>query len=267
MSSPTSVKMTPPNYIDPRIRRRYFWMYLLQVWLSLLPTALGIYWIFSPWFNHVLPEPIPILSFSLPELIARVWEYPKWIAIAAIPILMIFLYFITVVTSAMVTKLSIGFLNRLHKPKEGIFYRIPEDKDYLFWNLRNLSRVFLFWVLHSSPSTLLKKYFGYTIFGIPIDRSTVINHTWISPEFVQIGKNVIIGQSASLYSYQVQGNKLLVAQIVIEDNVRIGPQVILLPGIHVKHDTIISGGSFAHPFTCFEENAVYQGGPAQKMEP
>ena len=266
MSSPTSVKMTPPNYIDPQIRRRYILMYLVQVWMSLLPTAFGIYWIFSPWFNHVLPVDLPILSFSLPGLIAGVWNYQTWIAIAALPLILVILYFILVVSSAMVSKLSIGILNKLHTPKEGVFYRIPEDKDYLFWNLRNLSRVFLFWVLHSSPSTLLKKYFGYTLFGIHIDRSTVITHTWISPEFVQIGKNVIIGQSASLYSYQIQGNKLLVAQIVIEDNVRIGPQVILLPGIHVKHDTIIDGGSFAHPFTCFDSNAVYHGGPAKKMD-
>ncbi|MHA1612088.1 MAG: acyltransferase [Promethearchaeota archaeon] len=266
MSSPTSVKMTPPNYIDPRIRRRYLWMYIIQVWVSLLPTAFGIYWIFSPWFDYVLPVTIPIMPFSLPELVGGIWDYPTWFAIATIPILLIFLYILTVASTAIVTKFSIGFLSRLHKPKEGIFFRDPKDKDFLYWNLRNLSRVFLFWVLHSSPSTLLKKFFGYSMFGIPIDRSTVINNTWISPEFVQIGKNVIIGQSASLYSYQIQGNKLLVAQIVIEDNVRIGPQVVLLPGIHVKHDAIISGGSFAHPFTVFEENASYQGGPAQKID-
>lgn len=62
----------------------------------------------------------------------------------------------------------------------------------------------------------------------------------------------------------IQGDKILVAKTIIEDNVQIGPQVILLPGTHVKERTIIDGGSFSHPFTIMEENSVYSGCPTER---
>ncbi|MCF2140811.1 MAG: hypothetical protein K9W44_12215 [Candidatus Lokiarchaeota archaeon] len=266
MSSPTSTKLTPPIYVDPRIRRRFIWLYLIQIWISLIPAAFLLFWILYPWFIQILPSILnfPEISWTLPNLLKKWWQYPTWVAVIFLPILLGLVYVITVIWSACVTKILHILLNKLHPPKEGVFYRHPKDKDYLFWNLRNLTRIFLFWLNYSSPFIFFKKKFTFSFFGVRIGKNSEINHTWISPEFIEIGNNVIIGQSAAIYSYLIQGDKILVAKTIIEDNVQIGPQVILLPGTHVKERTIIDGGSFSHPFTIMEENSVYSGCPTER---
>lgn len=265
MSSPTSIKLTPPNYIDPKVRRPFMWMYLLQIWISILPIGLLVYWVFYPWFSSLLPWTLPEMPNALPNLIQQVWIYPKWVAVISIPLLLGGIYFLAVFWASCIVKLSLALLNRLHPPKEGVFFRSKDDKDYVFWNLRNLSRTYLFWLLYSSPFVLLKKFFTFTFFGIQIGKKSIIAQSWISPEFVSIGDNVIIGQSAAIFSYQIQGDKLLVATVQIGHNVRIGPQVIILPGTVIGNNAIVDGGAFTHPFSVLDENATYHGIPAKKI--
>ncbi|MHA1887943.1 MAG: acyltransferase [Promethearchaeota archaeon] len=268
MSSPTSTKLTPPNYLDPRVRRKYIWIYLFQVWISLIPASFLVLWFFYSWFIRILPSFYNFndVSWTLSNLVKKFWDYPNWAAGLILPILIAIIYITSVIWSAIITKLIIATLNRIHAPSEGVFFRNLADKDYLFWNLRNLSRIFLFWLISSSPFIFLKKTFLYTFFGVPIGKKSVINQTWISPEFVEIGENVIIGQSAALYSYLIQGDKLLVAKIQIADGVKIGPQTVLLPGTKVYENVIVDGGSFAHPFTVMDSNSIYGGIPCEKLE-
>ncbi|MHA1720305.1 MAG: acyltransferase [Promethearchaeota archaeon] len=267
MSSPTSVKLAPPAYVDPRVRRKHIIEYIIQIWLSCLPAAFLLYWFFYAELESFLPfsshETLGA-SFSFRGMISNWgWDIPGLIFSILIPFILIAIYIITVVWAALITKFYIFILNLNHKPIEGVFYRSLDDKDYVYWNRRNLSRIFLHWLLFSVPFTFLKKTFAYRIFGIKIGKHTDMNHCWVSPEFMEIGDNVKIGQAAGIYSFQFEGDKLLVAKVIIKDDVLIGPQAVIFPGTKVNDGVTIDGGCFADPFTEYESNGVYHGTPAK----
>ncbi|QEE16597.1 hypothetical protein DSAG12_02427 [Promethearchaeum syntrophicum] len=272
MSSPTSVKLAPPAYIDPRIRRKYIIPYIIQIWLSCLPAAFLLYWFYYAELevfiqNIFSSHTILADSFSFRGmLLSWGWDMPGWVFSILIPINFLLIYLITVIWSATVTKIYIGLLNLRHKPIEGVFLRSEKDKDYVYWNRRNLSRIFLNWILFSVPFTFLKKAFAYQFFGVPIGKNVAMNHCWVSPEFIEIGNNVKIGQAAGVYSFQFEGDKLLVAKVIIKDDVLIGPQAVIYPGTLVNEGVTLDGGCFSDPFTEYKANSVYHGTPAKLID-
>ncbi|UYP48659.1 hypothetical protein NEF87_004944 [Candidatus Lokiarchaeum ossiferum] len=263
MSSPTSTKLAPPTYVDPRVRRRNIIGYILQIWVSLIPGSFLLYWFYYDYVLEISPFATGIMQFSFRNLIEQVWIMPLGILFILTPIILLLVYLVTVIWAAVVTKLVLLGLNIIRKPIEGVFTRNLQDRDYVYWNKRNLARVFLFWLLHSVPFTFLKITFSYRFLDVKVGKKAILNHCWIAPEFVKIGNNVTLGQSAGIYSFQFQGDKLLVAQVILEDNVIVGPQTVLLPGTIVNKGAIIDGGSFSHPFTVFEKDGIYHGNPAK----
>ena len=80
---------------------------------------------------------------------------------------------------------------------------------------------------------------------------------------MSIGKNVVVGQAAGIYSFQFQDDKLLVAKVNIGDNVMIGPQTVIFPGVSIPDGVTIDDGGFVHPFTQLEANGAYHGAPVR----
>ncbi|MHA1584527.1 MAG: acyltransferase [Promethearchaeota archaeon] len=273
MSSPTSLKLGPPIYVDPRIRRRIMPLYLIQIWISLIPTAFLLYWYFYPWISRLLQYSTGKLSWSFEGMMIMSGIFPNsnfgvpsWIFYSFGAIFLLIIYVITIIWTAFITRILIGILNLLHKPREGIFSRSRKDKDYFYWNCRNLARIFLFWILHSNPFTFLKITFSYRFFGVHVGKHVQLNHCWISPEFVSIGNNVVIGQVAAVYSFQFQGEKLLVGRVKIEDNVTIGSQSVILPGSTIHEGTIVDSISFCMPFSELNPNSYYSGSPVKELK-
>ncbi len=265
MSSPTSMKMMPPMYIEPEIRRRNVWWYILLIWICTLPGFTFYYWFFAPRLFHVLHfENIPILPWGI-EIFFQQYNpsvlIPGWMFALFAPVVIIFGYLLTLLWTAGVTKLGIMLLNALHTPKPGVFLRSRTDKDYRYWNYRNLMRLFLYWLVHSVPITWGKIFLSYQLFGIKIGKGVQIQQSWIAPEFVSIGNNVIIGQAAGIYSFQFEGDKLLVAPVEIHDNVKIGPQAVILPGSTIHSDIVLEGLGFCYPFTDLQKTGYYTGQP------
>jgi len=58
-----------------------------------------------------------------------------------------------------------------------------------------------------------------------------------------IGNNVVIDSGVSLLTVSYSSKKLITAPIRIEDNVNIGAQVIILPGVTISKGSIIETGS------------------------
>ena len=252
MSSPTSTKLAPPTYIDGRVRRRYFIVFMLQMWLSLIPASFLAYWFFLPAEE----------TFAFRGLISQWWEMPEWVFIILVPLMIALIYVVTVIWTAVLTKLHLSFLNAMHKPIEGVFMRDMRDKDYVYWNRRNYARLFLNWLLYTPPFTAMKTYFAYRFLGAKIGENSDINHCWVSQEFVSIGKDVKIGQSAAVHSFMYENDKLLVAQIEIRDGALLGPQCVVFPGTVIGENSELGGGTWNHPFSIYEDNCVYNGLPA-----
>ncbi len=253
MSSPSSTKLAPPTYVDPRVRRRLYHIYLIKIWISLLPSGFFLYWFYYPG--------------SESYLFHNLWlSAPLWFYFLITPFYITFIYIVTVLWTAIITKIQLLWLNLRHKPKEGVFLRNRKDKDYLYWNKRNLAKIFLFWLLYSTPFTIFKIFLPYRLFGVKVGKNCVLNHAWITPEFVSIGSNVKIGQGACIYSFLFENDKLLVAQVTIGDNVSIGPHSIIYPGTKIENNVIIDAGSYTLPFFELKENKTYKGAPIKNGE-
>jgi acetyltransferase-like isoleucine patch superfamily enzyme len=237
--------------VDPKVRRAYIGGYVIQIWLSLLPGAFLLYF-----YLAFPPAPMGLLSF-LP--------LPLWLYFLLMPGWLLFTYYVTVLWAAVITRIWIGFLNIKCPPKEGVFERSLEDKDYVFWNRRNLARIFLIWLLYTPPFPWLRVFLTFNFLGTHVGKNCVVYDCWIATEFLTIGNNVKVGQGAGVYSYQFEKNKLIVARVILEDNVIVGPRSVIYPGVLVKANTTISTCSTVLPFSELEANSIYFGVPVEKI--
>jgi acetyltransferase-like isoleucine patch superfamily enzyme len=151
----------------------------------------------------------------------------------------------------------------LHKPKEGIFKRDISDKDYLYWNLRNLIKKWPLFILGSNPFPWFKNRFVLRFFGVKIGKKSLCDNCWISSEFVSIGKNVIIGMNSTILSFGIEQDSFFIKKIVIDDNVLIGAKCVLLPGTIMKKGAKLSAHSYTGVGDILEEDSVYMGHPAK----
>jgi hypothetical protein len=241
MSSPTSLKMSHPLYIHEKIRKRFFIFYLLHIWMSLIPP------VFLEIGFAVIWRKIPYL----------------WISILLVPFDLILMYYLFILTAIGIMQLHLIFLNFFHKPREGIFPRKITNSDFKFYCLRNYARLFPSYLISSTPFPWFRRSLYFLAFGIKIGKSGINWDVWITPEFVDIGNNVIIGHSSVLLSCLLEEEKLIIKTIYIDDNAIVGAKSTLLPGTHVKKGTIIGAGSYTLPFQQLEPNSVYFGTPVK----
>ena len=244
MSAPTSLKMGHPLYIHEKIRKRHFVGYLLHIWFSLIPPVfleLGFAWIWKEIDNI-------------------------WITIFLVPFDLILMYYLFVLTAIGIMQLRLIFLKLLHKPREGIFPRRITNPDFKFYCLRNYTRLFPSYLISSTPFPWFRRSLYFLAFGIKVGKSGINWDVWITPEFVDIGKNVIIGHSSVLLSCLLEEDKLIIKTIYIDDNAIVGAKSTLLPGTHIKEGTIIGAGSYTLPFQQLKPNSVYFGNPVEYVK-
>ena len=99
-----------------------------------------------------------------------------------------------------------------------------------------------------------------------IGKKGIYDNSWISSEFVSIGKNVIIGMGSTLLSFGIEQDKFILNEITIEDDVLIGAKCVLLPGTHIKRNAKLSAHSYTNFNDILEENSIYMGHPAKLKE-
>jgi len=244
MFSPASLKCDSPTPIDEKIRRKFVFLYFLIMLLSFIPCVLFEYfYILILWRTHFY-----LLFFLLLPFNILIFIYTLQIA----AILFACLFLIT--------------LKLIYTPKEGVFKRDVKDKDYFYWNLRNLVKKWPLFIIASNPFPWLKNRFTLRFFGVKIGRYGICDNCWISSEFISIGKNVIIGMGSTLLSFGIEQDKFILRRIIIEDNVLIGAKCVLLPGTYMKQNSKLSAHSYTNFDYIFEENSIYMGHPAKLKE-
>ena len=85
-------------------------------------------------------------------------------------------------------------------------------------------------------------------------------------EFIECGRNIVIGQSAIVQSSVIVGNLFIIKKTIIEDNVVIGAHSVVMPGTHLGKNTILAGPSLTTVGQVLEEGWIYQGAPAKKIK-
>jgi len=244
MFQPASLKGDSPTPIDENIRKKFISLYLLIIILSFIPVSIMEYYI-----------------------ILYLWRTPFYlIFILLFPLNLVIMIYLLQFSATLISFLFLKIVNLIHTPKEGIFERKIKDKDYYFWNLRNIIKKWSLFVIASNPFPWLKNRFTLRFFGVKIGKHTLCDNTWISSEFVKIGKNVILGMNSTILTFGIEQDKFILKRIYIEDEVLIGAKCVLLPGTIVKKKVKLGAHSYSEYNSILEEDGLYRGHPAKIID-
>jgi len=176
------------------------------------------------------------------------------------------MYITLVFSSIIFAKILLLIVNSIHKPREGVFLRIPEDRDYRYWSLRNTIKRWPIWLAHRFPFPGFLDNVCFKMFGVKTKISNSLFEGWVDTEFIDFGKDVVVGQGAIIQSAVIVGNLLIIRKTVIEDEVRIGSHAIVMPGTHIGHNCILAANSVTAVGQVLEKNYIYVGVPAKKFK-
>ncbi|MFX1364874.1 MAG: acyltransferase [Promethearchaeota archaeon] len=244
MFQPASLKGDSPTPIDERLRNKYLILYFIIIILSIIPCVtfeIGYLDIF--WRNGVY-----LLFFFL------------------LPLNIILLIYILQFSAILISILFLTVIKLIYVPKEGSFKRNLKDKAYFYWNLRNIVKKWPLFITASNPFPWFKNRFTLRFFGVKIGKNGIHDNSWISSEFVSIGKNVIIGMNSTLLSFGIEQDKFILRKIVVEDDTIIGAKCVLLPGTYIKRNVKLSAHSYTNFNEILKENSIYMGHPAKLKE-
>ncbi len=244
MFQPASLKGDSPTPIDERLRNKYLFIYFIIIILSVIPGILFEY----SYLGFFWKKGVYLLFFFL------------------LPFNIIILIYLLQLSAILISVLFLTIVKLIYPPKEGIFSRSIRDKDYFYWNLRNIIKKWPLFINGSNPFPWFKNRFTLRFFGVKIGKNGIYDNSWISSEFVSIGKNVIIGMNSTLLSFGIEQDKFILKKIIVEDEALIGAKCVLLPGTHIKRNTKLSAHSYTNFNDILEENSIYMGHPAKLKE-
>ncbi|MFX0007638.1 MAG: acyltransferase [Promethearchaeota archaeon] len=244
MFQPASLKGDSPTPIDERLRNKYLILYFAIIIISFIPCVL-FEWLYAILF----------------------WREGLYLLFIFIfPINLLILLHLLQVSAILISVLVLTILKLIYAPKEGVFTRDIKDKDYFYWNLRNIVKKWPLFITASNPFPWLKNRFTLRFFGVKIGKNGIHDNSWISSEFVSIGKNVIVGMNSNILSFGIEQDKFILKKIIIEDDVLIGAKCVLLPGTYIKTNVKLSAHSYTKTNQILKENSIYIGHPAKLKE-
>ncbi len=218
-----------------------YWLYPILIWLAFLPTSL-IFMFFFNFFSYWI-DPIIIVFF--------------------LPISIVIYYSIFILCLLFFAKLILILINLIHQPKEGIFHRTLQDKDFLFFLLRRNLKSFVLKIFNYFPLPWAK-ILALKMFNITIPYNTGVMDSFIDSDFIEIGNNTIFGEGSIVMSSMVLGDFLFVKKVVLKDDCTIGAFSVIAPGTIVEEGAILGMGSYTKINQCLEKNYIHFGRPAKK---
>ncbi len=244
MFQPASLKGDSPTPIDENVRKKFIPIYLLIIILSFIPVSIMEYY-----------------------FILFLWRTPFYlIFVFLFPFNLVLMIYLLQFGAILVSFLFLKIANLILTPTEGIFERNLKDKNYFFWNLRNIIKKWPLFIMASNPLPWFKNRFTLRFFGVKIGKNSLCDNTWISSEFVKIGKNVILGMNSTILTFGIEQDKFILKRIVIEDDALIGAKCVLLPGTIIKKKVQLGAHSYSDYNSILEEDRLYRGHPAKLID-
>jgi carbonic anhydrase/acetyltransferase-like protein (isoleucine patch superfamily) len=202
-------------------------------------------------------------------LVAMFWyENTRWLNITTVlflPVAFFAMIYIFIFAVLFFSKLFLIFLNLLHQPREGVFIAEIGDKDYEFWMMRTELKKIALWFFRNTPLPWLD-VIAFRWFGIRMDFTSHLNDAWCDAEFVDFGRNCLVGQGATVMSSMVVGKYLIIKRVIFDDFVLVGGQSTIAPGTIIGHDGFIGALSTTTYNQVLEPEWIYFGIPAIKLK-
>jgi carbonic anhydrase/acetyltransferase-like protein (isoleucine patch superfamily) len=225
------------------VKKSYLLFYFFLIWVSIMPLLLEL-WVY--WRFLWRPRPVHFYTF--------------------LPLLCVLMYITITFSGIFFAKILLLIVNAIHKPIEGVFLRVPEDRDYRYWSLRNTIKRWPIWLAHRFPFPGIMDNICFKTFGVKTKISNSLFEGWVDTEFIEFGKDVVVGQGAIVQSAVIIGNLLIIRKTIIEDNVRIGSHAIVMPGTHIGYNCILAANSVTTVGQNLEKGYIYAGIPAKKFK-
>jgi acetyltransferase-like isoleucine patch superfamily enzyme len=122
---------------------------------------------------------------------------------------------------------------------------------------------FLFLQLVRGTPILVWFYRGL---GAKIGHDTFILSTRIwDLDMIEIGDNCVIGGNVAMSAHVVEGTKGKMLNIKIGNNVNIGADAMILPGVTIENNVIVGAKSLVPKESHLEANSMYGGVPVKKI--
>lgn len=156
-----------------------------------------------------------------------------------------------------------NFLLRTNlKPSRGPYFSI----EFLSWYVHNgITYLMRYTFLEFLTPTPFNNLF-YIMMGMKIGKGTQINTTNISDaSLITMGNKVTIGGSATLCAHYGQGGYLVLAPVIIKDNVTIGLRASVMGGVEIGEGAKIMPHSVVLPKTVIPAGETWGGVPAQRI--
>ncbi|MFO7796284.1 MAG: DapH/DapD/GlmU-related protein [Promethearchaeati archaeon] len=240
MSKPASLKVGPFTS-NVLVKKRYLLFYIFLFWISVFTIQ------FEFWIYYKLLINDAILFIFL------------------LPLLIIIMYISIVVISLIFAKILIWGVNFIHKPRVGTFLRDKMDKDYRYWSIRNTIKKWPIWLSHKFPFPFLDNL-CFKMFGVKTKFSNSLFEGWVDTEFIEMGKNVTIGEGSIVQSALIAGDLFIIRKTKIEDKVIIGSHSIVMPGTKIGENCILAASSVTTVGQELEPGWIYLGVPAKKFK-
>jgi carbonic anhydrase/acetyltransferase-like protein (isoleucine patch superfamily) len=104
------------------------------------------------------------------------------------------------------------------------------------------------------------------MFKVKTKFSNSLFEGWVDCEFIEFGKNVVIGQASLVQSALIIGNLFIIRKTTIGDNVRIGAHTVIMPGTNIEKNCVLAASSVTTVGQKLTEGWIYLGVPATKYK-
>ncbi len=150
------------------------------------------------------------------------------------------------------------------KPWRGPYYSFETVGWYVHNGLTYLARYTILELLTPSPFNI----WFYRRLGMKIGKHCQVNSTHISdPSLISLGDRVTVGGSVTLVAHYGQGGFLILAPVVIEDQVTLGLKATVMGGVRIGRGAKVLPHSVILPKTQIPEGETWGGVPARKILP
>jgi len=226
--------------------KRYFAWYLVLLTLS---SILPLYLVLLTFFIEIPANP-PFTAILF------------WILL---PLQVVGIWVVFILCAIFFTRILLSIVNLFHKPREGVFLRSSQDKDYRYWSLRSTIKKFAFWAAHTFPLPWLD-IVAYKAFGVKTSFHTAYFNVWVDSEFIEVGINTMFGLGAVVLSAAVIGDYLIIKKVQIGKNVLVGAHTFISPGTIIGDDVVLGVLSSTSIGQSLDAGYVYMGNPAKKLK-
>jgi acetyltransferase-like isoleucine patch superfamily enzyme len=106
----------------------------------------------------------------------------------------------------------------------------------------------------------------YSGMGAKIGKNVIIgtDRIW-DCDLIEIGDNCVIGGNVSLNAHIGQGQKGRLRRVQIGENVTIGANSYVMPGVVIENNVLIGPNSVVPMGKRLQENSVYWGTPVERI--